>query len=145
MATKTRVAANGRKRLKRRMDTHIEGLKKSGFRGSIDTSMATRDLYSHDASMFELVPEAIIAPENSDDIKAAVNYVRETKRAHDVHISLTARSAGTDMSGGAINQSIILDMTKHFNKIFEVDATRAHAQPGVFYRDFERKHLNMVR
>ena len=56
-------------------------------------------------------------------------------------LSLTARSAGTDMSGGAINDSIIVNFLEHFNKIEKVSPTAAQAQPGVFYRDFEPETL----
>jgi FAD/FMN-containing dehydrogenase len=58
-------------------------------------------------------------------------------KAKDPDLSITARSAGTDMTGGAINQSIIIDMTKHFNQIEEVTPKYARVQPGVHYRDFE--------
>lgn len=112
-----------------------------GFKGSVDTTAASRDFYSHDASMFELVPEAIVSPTDSEDICKLVRYVSHAKKSDNIHISLTARSAGTDMSGGAINQSIIMDMTKHFNNIYEVTADHAHAQPGVHYRDFELETL----
>lgn len=45
------------------------------------------------------------------------------------------------MSGGAINDSIIVDFQKHFRKIEKVTATSAQIQPGVFYRDFEPETL----
>ncbi len=45
------------------------------------------------------------------------------------------------MGGGAINDSIIVDFTRHFTKIEKVDANKAHVQPGVFYRDFEKATL----
>lgn len=109
--------------------------------GEVDDSAEIRELYSHDASMFELVPEVVVSPKSSKDIQEIVKYVSSRKKVGDKHISITARSAGTDMSGGAINQSIILDMTKHFDKIFEVTSTSAHAQPGVHYRDFEIETL----
>src|SRR5690606_15549391 len=51
------------------------------------------------------------------------------------------RSAGTDMSGGAINDSIIVDFMKHFDKIVKVTPTSARTQPGVYYRDFEKQTL----
>ncbi|MGH7194359.1 MAG: FAD-binding oxidoreductase, partial [Candidatus Saccharimonadales bacterium] len=54
---------------------------------------------------------------------------------------LTARSAGTDMSGGAINDSIIVNFLEHFTKIEKVTAGAAQVQPGVFYRDFEPETL----
>lgn len=123
------------------MDDHKKALKDAGFAGEIDDSVATRDMYSHDASMFELVPQVVIFPKNSEDVKRAVSYVAESKKKHGHHISLTARSAGTDMSGGAINQSVLMDMTKHFDQIFEVTDAAAHAQPGVYYRDFEAETL----
>lgn len=123
------------------MDDHKSRLLALGFEGEIDSTNETRDFYSHDASMFEMVPQVVIFPKNSEDVKRAVNYVRESKKKHHHRISLTARSAGTDMSGGAINQSLVMSMTQHFNKIFEVNATEAHAQPGVFYRDFEAETL----
>lgn len=123
------------------MDDIKHKLRDAGFRGEIDTKVATRDLYSHDASMFELVPSAVIFPHDSKDVCSAVHYVRKAKKVKNTHISLTARSAGTDMSGGAISQSILMDMTKHFDQIFEVTPTSAHAQPGVHYRDFEIETL----
>ncbi|GAC1391419.1 MAG: hypothetical protein NVSMB46_03910 [Candidatus Saccharimonadales bacterium] len=123
------------------MEKYVEELANIEFEGEITTDLETRDFYSHDASMFELVPDAIMSPKNAEDIKRVVNFVSKAKKEHNRHISITARSAGTDMSGGAINQSIILDMTKHFNKIFEVNNHRAHAQPGVHYRDFEIETL----
>jgi FAD/FMN-containing dehydrogenase len=45
------------------------------------------------------------------------------------------------MSGGAINTSLILDMTSHFNKIVELETTSARVQPGVFFRDFDAKTI----
>jgi FAD/FMN-containing dehydrogenase len=123
------------------MDEIKTALQQAGFSGELDDSQATRQHYSHDASMFELVPQVVIYPKNSEDVKRAVNVVREHKRAHQAHVSLTARSAGTDMSGGAINQSVVMDMNRHFTRIGNVTATTAHVQPGVFYRDFEKETL----
>lgn len=108
--------------------------------GEVDLSLKSRDFYSHDASMFELLPKAIVFPKNSKDVKKLIKYAVENKKTNPA-LSLTARSAGTDMTGGAINDSIIMDMTKHFNKIAEVGSTQAKIQPGVHYRDFEKETL----
>jgi len=123
------------------MENLKQKLSELGFKGETDTTTASRDFYSHDASMFELVPEAIVFPRDSQDVRTLVKYVANVKKTKKTHISLTARSAGTDMSGGAINQSIIMDMTKYFNNIYEVTPGSAHAQPGVHYRDFEVETL----
>ena len=123
------------------MEDLKQNLQKLGFKGEVDVRAETRDTYSHDASMFELMPEAVVFPTDSKDVQRLVSYVSQAKKTENKRISLTARAAGTDMSGGAINQSIIMDMTKHFHKIHEVDAQSAHAQPGVYYRDFEKQTL----
>ncbi len=110
------------------------------FRGDVDTSEKTKEQYSHDASLFELVPAAVLHPKDSADIAAAVKFVNAHKNRHP-ELSLTARSAGTDMSGGAINTSLILDMTTYFNEIIDVTSTSAHVQPGVFYRNFDPRTI----
>src|SRR5882672_1173976 len=114
------------------MDDIKQALKTAGFTGDIDDSPAAKDLYSHDASMFELRPQLIVAPKDAADVQRLVKLVAEKKK--DIpDLSVTARSAGTDMSGGAINDSIIADFNKYFTKIEDVSAAAAHVQPGVFY------------
>lgn len=96
--------------------------------------------YSRDASLFEVKPQVVVFPKNAEDIKSLVKFVAEHK-ANNPELSLTARSAGTDMSGGPLNESIILDFTKHFTHIKEVTNNFAITEPGVFYRDFEKETL----
>lgn len=115
-------------------------LRASGFEGGIDDSASARDFYSHDASLFEIRPELVVFPKDSGDVKTLVRTVIKEKSGKP-GLSITARSAGTDMSGGAINDSIIVDFTKHINKILAVNSTSARVQPGVYYRDFEKQTL----
>lgn len=122
------------------MDAFTDELVKRGFRGETDASEATRELYSHDASLFEIKPELVVAPKDSADVQTLVKLVAEKKKAHPT-MSLTARSAGTDMAGGTLNDSIVVDFLKHFTAIEHVSATEAQAQPGVYYRDFEAETL----
>lgn len=122
------------------MDEITDGLKQAGFQGELDTKPETLDLYSHDASMFELRPKLVVAPKNAKDIERLVTYVAAKKKTQP-DLSVTARSAGTCMSGGAINESIIVDFGKHFTAVEKVTATTAQAQPGVLYRNFEPETL----
>src|ERR1700757_3512898 len=101
------------------MDEIVGGLKKAGFRGEVQDDPATLDLYSHDASMFEWRPQLVVAPSNAKDVERLVKLVAANKNKMP-GLSLTARSAGTDMSGGAINDSIIVDFRKHFTEIEKV-------------------------
>jgi FAD/FMN-containing dehydrogenase len=86
----------------------------------------------------------VVFPKNNEDIKKLVKFVAENKilrQAQDKPaLSLTARSAGTDMTGGPLTESIVLDFTKHFNHV-SVANQKAVSQPGVFYRDFEKETL----
>lgn len=122
------------------MDELKQKLAKAGFTGEIDDSDETREFYSHDASLFEIKPTLVVKPKNSKDVERLVALVAESKKAMP-NLSVTARSAGTDMSGGAINDSVIVDFNTHFTTIEKVTPTEAHAQPGVFYRDFEKATL----
>lgn len=113
---------------------------KTIFKGDIDTSEEAREFYSHDASLFEMKPQVVVFPKDSEDVVNLVKFVVANKK-DTPELSITPRSAGTDMSGGAIGESIVADFTKYMNQVFEVTDERAHAQPGVYYRDFDKKTL----
>lgn len=110
------------------------------FKGEVDISAETLDFYSHDASLFELRPQVVAFPQDANDIKAAIQFVNE-HRAENPELNITPRSRGTDMSGGAIGQSIVLDISKHMNKLEEVTPQTAHVQPGMLYREFDIETL----
>lgn len=122
------------------MDSFYRSLKQTGFEGEIDNSDQTRQFYSHDASLFELIPQVVVFPKNLADLQRLVAAVNEN-RGENQGLSLTARSAGTCMSGGAINDSVVVDMNRHFNQVEAVGHNSAQTQPGVFYRDFEKTSL----
>src|SRR3989338_7325332 len=107
--------------------------------GEVATDQETLKYYSKDASLFEIQPQAVIFPKNNEDIKKLVKFVAENK-SQQPELSLTARSAGTDMTGGPLTESIVLDFTKNFNRVSVAHQT-AVSQPGVFYKDFEKETL----
>ncbi|MDQ5982654.1 MAG: hypothetical protein QG549_651 [Patescibacteria group bacterium] len=125
------------------MEEIKQALQKRNFSGDIEDAPETLETYSHDASMFELKPKLVIAPKTAEDVAAAVQIVAERK-AHDAHLSLTARSAGTDMSGAAINDSIIVDFNRHLNKFIKLSGDKATTQPGIFFRDFDQHTGDML-
>jgi len=96
--------------------------------------------YSHDASLFEVKPQVVVFPKDVDDLGKLIKFVSEKKKDMP-GLSLTARAAGTDMSGGPLTESIVVGFKKYFNKIKSVNAKQAVAEPGVFYRDFEKETL----
>lgn len=106
------------------------------FKGELDTTEESREFYSHDASLFELKPEVVGFPKDAEDIKNIVKFVNQHKAEYP-ELSITPRSRGTDMSGGAIGQSIVLDISKYMNNLREVTETSAHVQPGMLFREFD--------
>jgi FAD/FMN-containing dehydrogenase len=110
---------------------------KSVFTGDIENSEEILEKYSRDASMFQVRPELVVFPKNSVDIQNLVKWANLQTEP----ISLTVRSAGTCMSGGPINNSVIIDVTRYMNKVISVLPEYAIVQPGCYYRDFEVETL----
>ncbi len=108
--------------------------------GEVSSDTTTLKEFSHDASLFEVIPQAVAFPKNVKDLQALVNFVSENKKEHP-NLSLTGRSAGTDMGGGSINDSIIVSFTKYFNQKPTIKDRIATTQPGVYYRDFEKETM----
>ncbi len=106
------------------------------FKGEVLDDSPTLDTYSKDASIFQLTPQVVVCPQDTEDITQLVQFVAKNKG-----LSITPRSAGTCMSGGPLSESIVMDMTKHFNQVLDVQTDHAVTQPGVYYRDFEKKTL----
>jgi FAD/FMN-containing dehydrogenase len=109
---------------------------KSRIKGEIFDDEQTLKTFSRDTSLFEIKPTAVVVPKDVDDIKTIVQFVNDNKREYP-ELSLTPRSGGTDMSGGAIGTGLIIDFTQHFD-FFDIDAgnSKAVVQPGVFYKNF---------
>lgn len=115
-------------------------LEQTGFSGELDDTSETREFYSHDASMFEIKPEVVASPKTAEDVERLVKFVADNKKKNP-ELSLTARSAGTDMSGAAINDSIIVDFHVHLNRLIKMDSKSAVAQPGLYFRDFDKESI----
>lgn len=117
----------------------IDELKKN-FKGDIATDEETLATHSHDASIYEVKPQLVVYPKDAEDVQNLIKFVNAHKK--DVpNLSLTGRAAGTDMGGGSINDSIVINFQKYFNHIIGVKDGVGTAEPGVFYRDFEAETM----
>ncbi|HEY9586043.1 MAG TPA: FAD-binding oxidoreductase [Candidatus Paceibacterota bacterium] len=108
--------------------------------GQVADDEATLTKYSRDASLFKVVPKCVVFPKSANDIGKIVSYVAEHKQ-EDPALSITARAAGSCMAGGSLNESIILDITKHMAGIKSWSENSAVVLPGTMYRDFEKESL----
>ncbi len=110
---------------------------KQNFKGTISTDEATMQKYSRDASIFEIHPKLVVVPKDSTDIQNLVKYVTDQKISAS-NLSLTIRAGGTDMTGGSINDSVIVDVA-NLNSITNLTDTEVITGSGVFFRDLEPK------
>ncbi|MEQ1500060.1 MAG: FAD-binding oxidoreductase [Parcubacteria group bacterium] len=120
------------------MDQKLIDDLKLNFEGDIDNSKETLKTYSRDASLFKITPKLVIFPKNSKDVQGAVKWINRNKNDHP-ELSITPRSAGTCMSGGSLNESVIMDFTRYMNKVLEVSGDHGIVEPGCFYRDFDKE------
>lgn len=116
----------------------------AGFEGEILSDTENLIPYENDTSILELRPELAVKPEGVEDIKKLVSFV-SSEKGNNKTISLTARAAGTGMAGGALNESIIVDVA-NLNHIKSVTSERVVAESGVYYRDMdiETKKLGVI-
>src|SRR3989344_4042711 len=108
------------------MDTNnktADLIRATGFEGEILSDSANLVRYENDTSLFELRPALAVKPKGVDDIKKLVSFV-SNKKNEDPSLSLTARAAGTGMAGGALNDSIVVDVC-NMNRIKSVTTARA--------------------
>ncbi|MFM9591787.1 FAD-binding and (Fe-S)-binding domain-containing protein [Streptomyces scabiei] len=98
-----------------------------------DDSQLTRALYSSDASLYRVVPSAVVKARGEADVIAAHEVARELR------IPLTMRGAGTSIAGNAVGSGIVVD-TRGFNRVLDIDpvARTARVEPGVVHADLQR-------
>ncbi len=122
------------------MDKKLLDELKNTIKGDVSIDEETLNTFSHDASLFEVKPQVVVYPKDDEDVQNLVKFTAKHKKEYP-KLSLTGRSAGTDMGGGSINESIIVAFGKYFNRTPQVKGNIAITQPGVFYRDFEKETL----
>lgn len=127
------------------MDTLKDELKKR-LKGEVSDDEQELTRFSRDTSIFERRPSLVVHPQNATDVSELVKVVKEAKE-HGKDVSVTARSAGTCMSGGPLTRSVLAVFPTHMNHVLEVSApsggTKGYAvvEPGCYYRDFEKETL----
>lgn len=104
--------------------------------GELRTDETTRRLYATDASAYRELPLAVAIPKSDEDIVKLVNFAREHKT------SVIPRTAGTSLAGQVVGHGIVVDVSKHFNQVLQVNEKEGWAlvQPGIV-RDDLNKHL----
>src|SRR3954471_7590971 len=97
-----------------------------GLEGEVRFDRLARALYSTDASVYQIVPLGVVLPRTEADV------VRTVRACRQFRVPLTARGAGTSQAGQAIGPGLVLDCSRHLNRVLEVDAPGrwARVEPG---------------
>lgn len=100
--------------------------------GEVVTNQAILDAMSHDASVLEVIPEMVVYPRVTNDIRKVTRFAWQlAEKGH--ALPITVRGGGTDTTGGAIGKGIILATKAHMNTLLEFDAKQklVRVQPGL--------------
>ena len=108
------------------MDEKLETLG-SSLEGEFYTDKTMRTLYATDASAYREMPLAVAVPKTLDDLKTLIAFARKEKT------SLIPRTAGTSLAGQVVGDGIVVDVSRNFTKIIELNVEErwVRVQPGV--------------
>ena len=102
-------------------------LSRRGIGKILDVTALTRALYSSDASLYRVVPQAVAQPRTVEDVAAVLDAARAAG------MPVTTRGAGTSCAGNAVGPGLILDTSRYLNTIVDIDPEdrTARVEPGV--------------
>ncbi len=103
----------------------------SAVRGDVDFSSSARSVYATDSSNYRQVPLGVVFPRDAADVQTVVRICAE------VGAPVLGRGGGTGLAGQTVNVGVVLDFSRHMNKIQSIDPERrvAVVQPGVVLDD----------
>ncbi|MET0453550.1 MAG: FAD-binding and (Fe-S)-binding domain-containing protein [Mycobacterium sp.] len=100
----------------------------------VDVGVGARAQFAYDASHYRVPPLAVVHPRSTDDVIDVLAACREHG------IPVIPRGGGTSMAGNAIGRGVVIDFSRHMNRVIGIDAVarRAVVQPGVVLDDLQR-------
>jgi FAD/FMN-containing dehydrogenase/Fe-S oxidoreductase len=109
-------------------------LLKRELEGALFTDETHRKLYATDASAYREIPVAVAIPKSTKDIIKLIRFAKENRTA------IIPRTAGTSLAGQVVGSGIVVDVSKHFNKIVAVNKEEkwAEVQPGIVRDDLNQ-------
>ncbi|WP_040281991.1 FAD-binding and (Fe-S)-binding domain-containing protein [Psychroserpens damuponensis] len=99
----------------------------SQLEGELHFDDLIRTLYATDASVYRMLPLAVALPKNRNDIKVLIRFAKQH------NTSLIPRAAGTSLAGQCVGKGIVVDVSKYFTKILDINEAlqTVTVQPGV--------------
>jgi len=108
----------------------LKALAEAGFSGEISTRAADRTVLATDNSIYQRLPQAVVFPRDAEDVQRLARLAGEPAHRG---IVLTARGGGTGTNGQSLTDGIVVDLSRHMNRILAIDPAtrRARVQSGV--------------
>ena len=100
---------------------------RGSLHGELHSDQAHKFLYASDASIYQQLPLAVATPAHKQDCLKLLTFCRQH------NIPIIPRAAGTSLAGQVVGEALIVDVSRHMNKIIDIDAEnqRATVEPGV--------------
>ena len=102
------------------------------FRGEILVDPLSQALYATDGSLHQVTPFGVACPRDREDVLTLIRYAAENR------LPIVPRGAGTSVGGEALGSGIIIDFSRHMNKIEEIGVQTVRVQPGVVHSQLNR-------
>src|SRR5476651_1066049 len=96
----------------------LEALKKDGFAGDMTTTYADRLTMATDNSVYQLLPDAVLFPKATSDVALLARLAGQERFRT---LVFTPRGGGTGTNGQSLNRGIVVDMSRHMNRILDVN------------------------
>lgn len=111
-----------------------QAMRAEGFGGEIEADSALRAAMSTDNSVYQIMPDLILAPQDAADM---LRLMRVLERPEFRDLQVTARGGGTGTNGQALNRGLIIDTRRHMHRLLAVDAKAgwAEVEPGMVLDD----------
>ena len=116
------------------LNPQLERRLRRDVQGDVLFSSADRGRYATDASIYQMMPTGVVVPKHFDDVLASLDAAREAG------ISILSRGGGTSQCGQTVNSGLVVDNSKHLNRILELDVEgrRCIVEPGIVLDELNR-------
>lgn len=107
----------------------------------VKSDEGTRAMYSTDASLYRIPPTAVVRPRSRDEVAEVLDVCRS------LEVPVTSRGAGTSVAGNAIGRGVVLDFSRHMNRVLSVDgeAGLAVVEPGTVHAVLQKQAMAQGR
>ncbi len=108
-------------------DSRLARRLRGALAGEVLFDAFSRGRYATDASFYQVEPLGVVVPRSADDLAAALAIAREEG------VPVLARGGGTSQAGQTVGRALVLDCSKHLNRLLELDVAgrRATVEPGL--------------